>query len=387
MSAVISFEELSKKYPTHNVPPYGACIVVPGDKFDPDWEAILEDCSCHHTDFEGKPVTLVQRKAGKDKGERVVYSPPPAASAEGEKETLIPGARSPSQKWKPEEDKVLVKLWNERVLIEKMTPSFPGRTEAAIRLRIQRLEKYGKIKKRTGRKKLRSGFKKRFPQKIIDFAVSLSRSEDPAYSTRDIAKKILEKFGIKISNVAVQKWIVEAASPEGEKIPPQTIMPSERTTPTEDSEETRTNRRWDSKEDDLLLQHMSEITTGSIGDKIEKVAKELNRTETAISLRYLNLKEKKKAQKETEGKTDNLLRDTQEPETPKETLEIEEVERLLFVRGIGYCVRLSENLCQKLGLKEKDFLIVQLEKGKSIRLIPADIQPREISANLKKEEV
>jgi hypothetical protein len=34
-----------------------------------------------------------------------------------------------------------------------MTPSFPGRTEAAIRLRIQRLEKYGKIEKRTGRLK------------------------------------------------------------------------------------------------------------------------------------------------------------------------------------------------------------------------------------------
>jgi hypothetical protein len=55
------------------------------------------------------------------------------------------------KQWRPEEDEVLVKLWNERVLIEKMTPSFPGRTEAAIRLRIQRLEKHGKIKKRRGR--------------------------------------------------------------------------------------------------------------------------------------------------------------------------------------------------------------------------------------------
>lgn len=288
---MVSFEELSQKYPTHNVPPYGMCVVVPGDEFDPDWEALLEDCSCHFTDFEGKSVTLVQQ-AHKNKGEGVVYVPPKpvAASAEakGKKQTLIPGARSsPSQKWRPEEDKVLVKLWNERVLIEKMTPSFPGRTEAAIRLRIQRLEKYGKIKKRTGRgrQKLRSdyGFKKKFPQKIIDFAVSLSKSEDPAYSTRDIAKKILEKFEIEISNVSVQKWIVEAAT---------------------------------------------------------------------------------------------------QAETPKETLDvsIEEVERLLFVRGVGYCVRLSENLCQKLGLKEKDFLIIQLEKGKdSIRLIPADIRPRKLS--------
>jgi hypothetical protein len=319
--AVISFEELFKKYPTHNVPPYGACVVVPGDKFDPDWEALLEDCSCHPTDFEGKPVTLVRKDKGESKGERVVFSPeqkpegvtksPPHYEPEPEKhfvawakeeierfiklwnddpnyekilksfpnrtkialiqkatelkkagiienayvvkaklkkgdslkpvpeinvrpvgsplfrrdeylwsekdeklvialwnakktaaqiqEELVkanpgrsmetrsvtairaeitrlevrglikrrfgwtkkkepkeldaPAATSSqaSPKWRPEEDEVLVKLWNERVLIEKMTPSFPGRTEAAIRLRIQRLQKYGKIEKRSGR--------------------------------------------------------------------------------------------------------------------------------------------------------------------------------------------------------------------------------------------
>lgn len=212
-------EDLKLKFPLKEVALYGFCIVVPGPEFDPDWEAELGDhgYKCFDTFLDGKPVTLVRvAKTEKGSGEKTVYSPPPSAkaSAEGEKETLIPRA-SPSSRWRPEEDEVLVKLWNERVLIEKMTPSFPGRTEAAIRLRIQRLERYGRIKKRAGRgrPKLTSdyGFKKKFPRKIVDFALELSKSVDPAYSTRDIAKKILEKFGAEVSNVAVQKWIVEAA--------------------------------------------------------------------------------------------------------------------------------------------------------------------------------
>jgi hypothetical protein len=150
-------EDLKLKFPLKEVALYGFCIVVPGPEFDPDWEAELGDhgYKCFGTFLDGKPVTLVRvAKTEKGSGEKTVYSPPPAAkaSAEGEKETLIPRA-SPSSKWRPEEDEVLVKLWNERVLIEKMTPSFPGRTEAAIRLRIQRLERYGRIKKRAGRPK------------------------------------------------------------------------------------------------------------------------------------------------------------------------------------------------------------------------------------------
>lgn len=151
------FEDLKQKYPIQNIPLYGECIVVPGHDFDPDFEVELGDhgYKCFDTFLDGKPVTLVRvAKTEKGSGEKTVYSPPPSAkaSAESEKETLIPRA-SPSSKWRPEEDEVLIKLWNDRVLIEKMTPSFPGRTEAAIRLRIQRLERYGRIKKRAGRPK------------------------------------------------------------------------------------------------------------------------------------------------------------------------------------------------------------------------------------------
>jgi hypothetical protein len=124
------------------VAPYGSCIVVPGDEFDPDWEVFLGDqgYKCFFIDLDRKPVTLVKlpKGVGKSEDEKEVYRPP---------SQVLP------KHWSPEEDEVLIKLWNDNVLIEKMTPSFPHRTEAAIRLRIQRLEKYGKIKKRTGRPK------------------------------------------------------------------------------------------------------------------------------------------------------------------------------------------------------------------------------------------
>jgi hypothetical protein len=41
---MISIEELKQRYPNIiDVKPHGWCIVVPGDKFDPDWEFQLED--------------------------------------------------------------------------------------------------------------------------------------------------------------------------------------------------------------------------------------------------------------------------------------------------------------------------------------------------------
>jgi hypothetical protein len=145
-------EDLKQKFPVKDVPPYGECIVILGVEFDPDWETELGDrgYKCINTGIDSKQVTLVQlKKSVVEEGEKVVYVPPPATRS-----TLLDSRSSPSSKWRSEEDEVLVKLWNERVLIEKMTPSFPGRTEAAIRLRIQRLERYGKIKKRSGRGRL-----------------------------------------------------------------------------------------------------------------------------------------------------------------------------------------------------------------------------------------
>lgn len=41
----ITFEELAQRFPLRNVAPYGACVVVPGAEFDPDWEVALGDAA------------------------------------------------------------------------------------------------------------------------------------------------------------------------------------------------------------------------------------------------------------------------------------------------------------------------------------------------------
>lgn len=72
---MISFEELSQRFPIRDVRLYGACVVVPGADFDPDWEVYLGDkgCICHFIDLDQRPVVLVQRKNAPDGKEIVVY--------------------------------------------------------------------------------------------------------------------------------------------------------------------------------------------------------------------------------------------------------------------------------------------------------------------------
>jgi len=60
------------------------------------------------------------------------------------------------------------------------------------------------------------GFKMKNPQEIVDFAVGLSKSVDPAYSSRDISRMILAKFGTKVSNVTVSEWILRTQSAQCE---------------------------------------------------------------------------------------------------------------------------------------------------------------------------
>ena len=124
------------------------------------------------------------------------------------------------------------------------------------------------------------------------------------------------------------------------------------------------HKRWDSKEEDLLWKRMTEVKADSISQRVEQIAKELGRTEKAVYLRYCQLKEKRKSGDESVF---------EQPQ--QEIAEVETVERLMFVRGVGYCVKLSESICQKLNLKEKDFLIVQID-GNVLKLVPADITPR-----------
>lgn len=141
---MITVEELKAKFAVRDVAPYGSCIVIPGDQFDPDWEYFLgeEGYKCHMSDIDGKPVTLVKLKsAGKSEGELEVYRPyrqPPSPSL------------NPERRWKAEEDELIIALWNQKQhnvseIHAELHKRFPNRTEDAVKCRITRLIKAGKI--------------------------------------------------------------------------------------------------------------------------------------------------------------------------------------------------------------------------------------------------
>jgi transposase-like protein len=174
---VITFEELAQRFPIRNVAPYGACVVVPGVEFDPDWEVYLGDqgCRCIMTDLDGAPVTLVQRKNVTGQGMRDVYVPSQAKEA-------FPNC------------------------------AFCGSSN---------VKKYGIRHNRAGDvqrffcndcgKKFSYredfGFKMKHSNKIIQFAQQLASQTDPAYSLRDIAAEIKKRFGVKVSHNAIQRWL------------------------------------------------------------------------------------------------------------------------------------------------------------------------------------
>lgn len=54
-------------------------------------------------------------------------------------------------------------------------------------------------------------FKKKTPNKVINYAVRLANQVDPAFSTRDISKEIGLKFGLDVSHVTVAKWLKQFA--------------------------------------------------------------------------------------------------------------------------------------------------------------------------------
>jgi len=124
---MVTIEELKNKYPVKDVAPYGSCIVVPGDEFDPDWEHYLAEqgFKCFLTDLEMKPVTLVRLK--------------PAASIPTRKSGKTPLGYH----WTPEEDQQLIQLAKQKLSFEEISKQLPGRTAIAVKNRIGRLEKRG----------------------------------------------------------------------------------------------------------------------------------------------------------------------------------------------------------------------------------------------------
>jgi hypothetical protein len=236
---MITVEELKSKFAVRDVALYGKCIVVPGDEFDSDWEAELDEqgYSIIETDFgdPAKPVTLVKLKSQmKADSSKEVYHPEPNALPQKRKQPVAPWL-NPESRWKPEEDQLIISLWDQKHNVPEihveLHKRFPNRTEHAVKCRVTRLIKAGKIPGRwhKGEHKERQsprkdfGFKMKHSNEIIEFARKLASQTDPAYSSRDIAKKIEEKFGVKVSNVTISEWLTSKhAEPEPTPAPSST---------------------------------------------------------------------------------------------------------------------------------------------------------------------
>jgi len=143
---MITVEELKAKFAVRDVAPYGSCIVVPGAEFDPDWEVFLGDqgYKCFFIDLNQKPVTLVKlpKDVGKSAGEKEVYRP---RQPKKEKEVIekadvhekkelaeLSPWQDPSRRWKPEEDELIIALWNQKHNVSEihveMRKRFPNRS-------------------------------------------------------------------------------------------------------------------------------------------------------------------------------------------------------------------------------------------------------------------
>jgi hypothetical protein len=157
---MISFEELSQRFPVQNVAPYGPCVVVPGSEFNPDWEVFLGDqgYSCRFSDLDGKPVTLVQHKnARSNGGEKTVYVPQKKVGGESmeSKESKESGKKGhgcqKGPSWSPEEEQRLLKRMQEltgpvKARARQLEPEF-GRSAIALIQKHKKLLKAEKAKK------------------------------------------------------------------------------------------------------------------------------------------------------------------------------------------------------------------------------------------------
>lgn len=153
----ITVEMLKERFhfPVENVAPYGACIVVPGDKFDPDWEDQL--CAQGHkvvmTSLDGKVVTLVKLEEDKkvDLEAKLKKLEPLAASRVANLQIRV---------WSEDDAETLLKRMQElpgtvEQKCVQLVKEFKGRSPAAIHQKYVKLQRG--LKKQARPKKERKG--------------------------------------------------------------------------------------------------------------------------------------------------------------------------------------------------------------------------------------
>jgi len=127
--------ELLKQFPKETVEEYGQCIVIPGEKWEPDWEGEIPN-DCIETMHNNKPVILVQIRL-----EDLTVRP------EEEKQTK---EENIMRRWPKEEAARLFARANEfakTMLLKDVAHAiyaegrFPERTELAIKLKYAKMRK------------------------------------------------------------------------------------------------------------------------------------------------------------------------------------------------------------------------------------------------------
>jgi len=132
---MVTVEELQNRFKVANVPGRGRCIIIPLDKFDPDWDQMILDAGLSSHAAEDVVYVILG----------------PEKRPEKPKEEVHP---VPSRTWKAEEDELLIELWNQEPklklleIAKRFDKKFPGRTQGSVKNRLARLRKAGKIEGR-----------------------------------------------------------------------------------------------------------------------------------------------------------------------------------------------------------------------------------------------
>lgn len=72
----------------------------------------------------------------------------------------------------------------------------------------QKIQRYKcKVCHHNFRSKKDFNFRMKHSNELLRFAQRLDRQNEPAYSTRDIATRIQQKFGIKVSHTTISAWL------------------------------------------------------------------------------------------------------------------------------------------------------------------------------------
>jgi hypothetical protein len=188
----VTIEDLKSKFgDVINVEPYGPCVIVPGDEFDPDWEADLADQGymCREVLANKKPVTLVPLKKVSGEPEKSVPKPLPKP---------VSSSKKISRDWSPEEDKVLVEKWKEDKLTirEIQEQCFPTRSKESVGMHVWDLQQKGIIQRKQVKGGRPKGTKKP-ERKQKELKKTTDHSDDskvPFMSTEDPMLKVLKEI-------------------------------------------------------------------------------------------------------------------------------------------------------------------------------------------------